>query len=197
MKFYLILRSRWVEKHLKTLIISGIIYNLRKVLKFGLFRKYLSQKLTKALHPEVVSCIILMSFILSLGKNFIMYIVNIRRVYATNKNKVTIIIWSPTVFRVWLFLNEDRSRISMVWVPQLGFDPYCEGKWLSLEDKFTSSINSKKFVLQKLWTNLEKSTNIIFSKTVQPIFMTKIYVIEGNKKLLKKIQEPIPFIKRG
>ena len=27
--------------------------------------------------------------------------------------------------------------------------------------------------------------------------MTKIYVIEGTKEVLKKIQEPIPFIKRG
>ena len=70
------------------------------VLKFILFPKYLSQKLTKTLHPEVVSCIILTSFILFLRKNFNMCTINIRRVYATNKNKVSIIIWSPTVFRV-------------------------------------------------------------------------------------------------
>ena len=96
----------WVKKHPEALIISGIIYNLRKVSKFGLFPKYLSQKLTKILHPKVVSCKIFTSFILFLGKNFNMCIINIRRVYATNKNKVSIIIWSPTVFRVWLFLNK-------------------------------------------------------------------------------------------
>ena len=38
-----------------------------------------------------------MSVILFLGGNFNMCIVNIRRVYATNKNKVSIIIWPPTV----------------------------------------------------------------------------------------------------
>ena len=75
-------------------------------MKFGLFPKYLYDKFTKALHPDVVPCIILTSSILFLGKNFNMNIVDIRRVYATNKNKVSIIIWSPTVFRVWLFLNK-------------------------------------------------------------------------------------------
>ena len=85
----------------------------------------------------------------------------------------------------------------MVWVPPLGFDLYCEGKWLPFQDKFTLSINSKKICLQKLWRNFEKSKNLIFSKTARPILMTKIYVIEGTKGVLKKIQEPIPFIKRG
>ena len=46
--------------------------------------------------------------------------------------------------------HKGRSRISMVWVPPLGFDPYCEGKWLPFQDKFTPSINSKKFMSQKL-----------------------------------------------
>ena len=82
----------------------------------------------------------------------------------------------------------------MVWVPPLGFDPYCEGKWLPLQDTFTSSINSKKFK-KKVKTNFEKSKNVISSKTAQPIFMTDICVIE--EEVLKKIQEPIPFIKRG
>ena len=85
----------------------------------------------------------------------------------------------------------------MVWVPPLGFDPYCEGKWLPLQDKFTPSINLKKFFLQKLLTKFEKSKNLIFSKTAQPILMTKIYVIEGTEEVLKNIQEPIPFIKMG
>ena len=85
----------------------------------------------------------------------------------------------------------------MVWVPPLGFDPYCEGKWLPLQDKSTPSINSEKIFLQKLLTNFEKWKNLIFSKTAQPILMTKIYVIEGTKEVLKKIQKPIPFIKRG
>ena len=42
----------------------------------------------------------------------------------------------------------------MVWVPPLGFDPYCEGKWLPLQDEFTSSINSKNFftkVINEFW----------------------------------------------
>ena len=104
--FCLNLPLRWVEKYLKTLIILEIINNLRKFVKFWLLPKYLSQKLTKALHPEIVSCIILTSFILFLGQNFNIYMVNIRRVYATNKNKVSITIWSPTVFRVWFFLNK-------------------------------------------------------------------------------------------
>ena len=96
-----------------------------------------------------------------------------------------------------VFWVKRRSRISMVWVPPLGFDPYCEGELLPLQDKFTPSINSKKIFLQKLWTNFEKSKNLIFSKTAQPTSMIKICVIEGTKEVLKKIQKPIPFIKRG
>ena len=85
----------------------------------------------------------------------------------------------------------------MVWVPPLRFDLYCEGRWLTLQDKFTLSINSNKFFLQKLWMKFEKSKNLIFLKTAQPILMTKIDVIGGTKEVLKKIQEGIPFIKRG
>ena len=81
----------------------------------------------------------------------------------------------------------------MVWMPSLGFDPYCEGKWLPLQDEFTPSINSKKKFLQ----NFEKSKNQIFSKTAQPIWMAEIYVIEGTKEVLKKIREPIPLIRTG
>ena len=44
--------------------------------------------------------------------------------------------------------------------------------------------------------NFEKSKILIFSKTAQPILMTKIYVIEGTKEVPKKIQESIPFIKK-
>ena len=44
--------------------------------------------------------------------------------------------------------------------------------------------------------NFEKSKNLIFSKTAQPILMAKIYVIESTKEVLKKIQEPIPLIRR-
>ena len=91
------LPSKWVEEHLKTSIISRIIYNLRKALKFGLFLQYISQKWTKTLHFEVVLYIILTSFILFLEENCNMCNVNIRRVYATNKNKLSIIIWTPTV----------------------------------------------------------------------------------------------------
>ena len=46
--------------------------------------------------------------------------------------------------------HKGRSRISVVWVPPLEFDPYFEGKWLPLQDEFTPSINSKKSFLQKL-----------------------------------------------
>ena len=45
-------------------------------------------------------------------------------------------------------LDKGRSRISMVWVPLLGFDPYCEVEWLPLQDEFTPSINAKKSFLQ-------------------------------------------------
>ena len=79
---------------------------------------------------------------------------------------------------------KGRSRISMVWVPPLGFDPYCEGEWLPLQNKFTPSINSKKKFLLNLWTNFEKSKNRIFLKMAQPILMTKIYVIEGTREVL-------------
>ena len=58
------------------------------------------------------------------------------------------------LYFVFSFIRYDvtkgRSRISMVWVPPLGFDLYCEGKWLPLQDKFTPSISLKKFFLQKL-----------------------------------------------
>ena len=38
-------------------------------------------------------------YMLFLGKNFNMCILNIRRFYAANKNKVSIIIWPPTITR--------------------------------------------------------------------------------------------------
>ena len=85
----------------------------------------------------------------------------------------------------------------MVWVPRLGFNQYCEGKWLPLQDEFTPSVNSQKNFLRKLWSNFEKSKNQIFSKTTQPILMAKIYVIEGTKEVLKKNREPLPLITRG
>ena len=104
--------------------------------------------------------------------------------------------------------KKGRSRISTIWVPRLGFDTYWEGDtycilWyilLPLKDKFTPSINSRKFFFQQfwtVWTNFEKSKNQIFSKTAQLILKAKIYVIEGTKKVLKKIREPTPLIRRG
>ena len=84
----------------KKSIIWVIIYNFIKVLKFELFLQYLSQKLTKTLHLEVVLNIILTSYILFLRENFNTCIVNIRRVYATNKNKVSIIICPPTLLAI-------------------------------------------------------------------------------------------------
>ena len=104
---------------------------------------------------------------------------------------------SPSITKITKFqFDKGRSRISMVWVPLLGFDPYCEGEWLPLQDEFTPSINSEKNFLQKLQANFEKSKNQIFSKTAQPILMTKIYVIEGTREVVTKIQEPIPLTRR-
>ena len=34
----------------------------------------------------------------------------------------------------------------MVSVPPLGFDPYCKGKWLPLQDEFNQVSIRKKFV---------------------------------------------------
>ena len=78
--------------------------------------------------------------------------------------------------------------MSMVWMPPLGFDLYCEGMWLPLQDEFTPSINYKKKILQKLLANFEKLKN--FSKSAQPTLMTKIYIIEGTKEILKKFKNP-------
>ena len=92
---------------------------------------------------------------------------------------------------------KGRSRISMVWVPQLGFDPYCEGEWLPVQDEFTQSINSKKN-FHKSYERISKNQKIQFSrKCLKPILLAKIYVIKRTKEVLKKIQEPIPFIKGG
>ena len=55
--------------------------------------------MTKTVHLEVVLCIILKSFMLLLGKSFKMCIVNDKRFYAINKNKVSIIIRQPTVIQ--------------------------------------------------------------------------------------------------
>ena len=85
----------------------------------------------------------------------------------------------------------------MICVSPLGFDPYFRGKLLPPQHEFIPSINSKQIFLQKLWTNFEKSKNAIFLKTAQPIFMVKIYVIEGIKLVIQKIQESIPLIRRG
>ena len=67
-------------------------------MKFEFFPQCLYQKCIKTLHLEVVLYIFLTSFILFLGEDFNMCIVNIRNVYATNKNKLTLIIWPPTVY---------------------------------------------------------------------------------------------------
>ena len=80
---------------------------LKKSLKFVLSSQYLPHKWTKKLHLEVVLCIILMSFMLFIGKNFNIYIVNIRSFYATNKNKLSIIIWQPTVI-----IHNNFSKIN-------------------------------------------------------------------------------------
>ena len=69
------------------------VYNfLSHFLRFIFLKNIKKQK-----HLEVVLCIILMFFMLFLGKNFITCIVNIRILFATNKNKVSIIIWQPIV----------------------------------------------------------------------------------------------------
>ena len=76
--------------------------------------------------------------------------------------------------------------MSMGWMPPLGFDLYCKGKWLPLQDEFTPSINSTKNFLQQLKTDFEKSKNQISSKMAELILIAEIYVIEGFKGVLKK-----------
>ena len=94
--FHVNLPLEWNEEHLKTLIISKVIHNLRKVWNFS---QYL-QKFTKTVNFEVVSWIILKSLMFLLWIRFNICIINNRRFYAINKKKVSIIIWQPTVFTV-------------------------------------------------------------------------------------------------
>ena len=75
----------------------GDYFQFKKSFKFGLFSQYLPQKWTKTLHLDVFLCTILMFFMLFSGKNLNIRIVNIRRFYETNVNKVSIIIWQSTV----------------------------------------------------------------------------------------------------
>ena len=52
------------------------------------------------------------------------------------------------------------NRISMIWVPPLGFDTYCGGKLLPLRNKFISRINSKKKiseVINKFWKMMKSN----------------------------------------
>ena len=68
---------------------------------------------------------------------------------------------SRTIF--FQFFLKGRSRMSMVCVPPLGFDPDCEGKWLPLQDEFTPSINSKKNVYKsyKLFKNFDNFFHLL------------------------------------
>ena len=59
--------------------------------------------MTKTVHLEIVSCIIFKSFTLFLGNSFNMHIVNNRRFYAINKNKVSIIL-------LYLQRNDKQER---------------------------------------------------------------------------------------
>ena len=45
--------------------------------------------------------------------------------------------------------DKGRSRISMIWVPLLEFDPYCGGKLRPIQNKFTLSTNLKKIVYKR------------------------------------------------
>ena len=38
----------------------------------------------------------------------------------------------------------------MVWVPPHGFDPYCKGKWLPLQDEFTQEYQLEKKFFTKV-----------------------------------------------
>ena len=60
----------------------------------------------------------------------------------------------------------------------------------------TQVSNRKKKFYKRYEQNFEKSKNPIWSKTAQLILMPKIYVIEGTKEVMRKIQEPIPLIRR-
>ena len=75
-----------------------------------------------------------------------------KRFTSTRMQSGTLHITTSLFYTFYKALQEvkGRSRISMVWVPPLGFDPYCEGKWLPLQDEFTPSINTKRNFLQKL-----------------------------------------------
>ena len=63
---------------------SGIIYSLRKVLEFGLFSQYLSQKLTEKLYLKVVLYIILTYFMLFPRDNFNMCSLNLNQSKSTD-----------------------------------------------------------------------------------------------------------------
>ena len=55
----------------------------------------------------------------------------------------------------------------MIWVPLLGFDPYCGGKYCyPYEMNLPQVSTQKQFFLQNLWANFEKSRNPIFLKTL-------------------------------
>ena len=73
-------------------------------------------------------------------------------------------------------------------MPRLGFDPYCEGKWLPLQDEFTiHQVSTRKNFFYKSYKRILKiQKNQIFSETAQPILIAKVYVIEGTKEVLKK-----------
>ena len=58
----------------------------------------------------------------------------------------------------------------MIKVLLVGFDPYCGGKLLLLRNEFAPSIKLKKNVYK---SNEQILKNQIFSKTAQPMLMTK------------------------
>ena len=61
-----------------------------------------------------------------------------------------------TVEKVCDISEKGRSRISMVWVPPLGFHPYSGGKSISLQNKLTPNINAKKKIFTKVMNKFWK-----------------------------------------
>ena len=78
-----------VEEHLKHESFRESFIIQEKV-EIWTFFTIFSQKINKILTPQIVLFIILTFFMVFLGKYFNMCIFNIRRIYANNKNKVSI-----------------------------------------------------------------------------------------------------------
>ena len=94
----------------------------------------------KKVHPEVVLCMILKSFMLISRKNFNICIVNNSRFYAINKNKVSIVIWPLTVY-LKLILHKKGVNCYQ----------YLQNKI----SNFVSRVIKRIVGVEKAWSNLQ------------------------------------------